>query len=183
LDDLPFNKATEEVFYTSTSTPEWNESFLMLLPQNPTKWNTSGTPVVVAPTTESYVQLVYRWENRDAIGAIIDEIGFSDASNHPDYADSQCEKDGYTGPLFVKVGYSYSPEWVKGKGYQYDIPIPGSTGGRLINNKLIDDKGNETDLTVPGISVPEVIIPSDDFIHLVPKVTEWANETHKPIEQ
>jgi len=157
----------------------WEDMFLMLVPQVPTVWDpTSSTPVVGPLSTEAYVQLVYRWENYDGNSPanLVDQIGFKNANTHPDYAGSALETAGYTGPLYVKVGYTYTATWEKGKGYQYNIPVPGTSGGRLITDKLIDNEGNETDLKVPGVDETDPIL-GDEYIHLIPTVTEWDDTT------
>ena len=169
-----FNSADKGKFYANTA--EMDASYMMLLPQNPDRWDTyaGGDPESVQPplTNDAYVRMLYRVEEK-AAPANDDFIGYKSAVTHPNYDGSQAQADNYTGALYVMVGYSYDPAWLQGNGYQYDIPVPGSTGGRLINKNYFDDKGNETDLPVIDIEVPEVIIPGDDYIHLSPIVTPW----------
>ena len=173
--EMVFNSATQAKFYTGTT---FDASYLMLLPQSPTAWNTSGNPTdVVAPSaTEAYVRMWYRVEETSP--ANDDFIGYKSAKTHPDYAGSATETAGYEGPLYVLVGYSYNSTWIAGKGYQYDIPVPGTTGGRLLNKYYYDEQGHLTDLEVEYIDVPEVILPDDDDIHLNPIITDWDNNTN-----
>jgi hypothetical protein len=159
-------------------------SFMMLLPQNPVKWDTSDPEAVEDPTDtkEAYVKMLYRVEET-AAPENLNFIGFHKASDHPNYDNSELAKTGYDGPLYVLVGYSYEPAWISGKGYEYNIPIPGSTGGRLLDKNYYDDQGNETDLEVEDIEVPEVIIPDDDYIHLSPIVTDWDDDDYDVLDQ
>ena len=169
-----FNGETKGKFYSNIA--EMDASYMMLLPQDPDRWDTynGGDPENVQPplTDDALVRMLYRVEET-AAPANPNFIGYKNANNHPDYDGSDLQKEGYTGALYVMVGYSYDPAWLQGNGYQYDIPIPGATGGRLIDKEYYDDKGNPTGLEVIDIEVPEVIIPSDDYIHLSPIVTPW----------
>ena len=164
-------------FYVPTSA----DMFLMLVPQDPTVWNPTATTPSSPPNGTAYVQLVYRWEkfNQNPPVSLLDKIGYRYASMHPDWKNSVYSDDSsplyYDGPLYVKVGYPYAATWVEGKGYQYNIVVPGKSGGYLITDKLIDNKGNEIDLKVPGVNVNDPILGDDEFIHLIPTVTDWQN--------
>jgi len=170
-----FNSATNSSFMTSASVVDSN---LMLLPQNPQVWNTnSAVATVVAPTTnDAYVKMLYRLEDTNPLEN--DLIGFKSAVTHKSYSGSALEAKGYTGPLYVLAGYTYMQNWVPGKGYTYNIPIPGATGGRLIDEYLYDDQANRTDLKVPGGNVPGEIIGGDGYIHLDPIVSNWDEIAH-----
>ena len=163
-----FNSATNASFMTSVNVVDSN---LMLLPQNPQVWNTSSTPVNVPATGDAYVKMLYRVEETSPLNN--DFIGFKDASSHLSYPGSALQAKGYTGPLYVLVGYTYAQTWAPGKGYTYNIPIPGVSGGRLLDECLYDDQANRTDLKVPGGKVPDVVIGGDGYIHLDPIVTPW----------
>jgi hypothetical protein len=173
--------STPGKFYTTT--PTFEESFMMLLPQDPKTWDTTTDPDnVTAPGfDEAYVRMYYRVE--ETVPYNPNFIGFQKASDHPGYEYSELKDKGYDGPLYVKVGYSYDSKWISGRGYNYIIPIPGSTGGRLLDNVYYDEDGNETDLEVEDNDVPEVIIPDDDYIHLSPIVTDWDDDNADIIEQ
>jgi hypothetical protein len=173
-----FNSADKGKFYTGNV---FDDSYMMLLPQDPKVWSASGNPVVAPTATEAYVRMLYRVEETSPVDN--DYIGYKSAITHPNYAGSATEQAGYKGPLYVKVGYSYSPSWVAGKGYQYDIPIPGTTGGRLLDENYYDEQGNRTDLEVENLDVPDQIITSDEYIHLKPIVTDWDDLVGSVIER
>ena len=162
------------------------DTFQMLLPQIVKKWNTTGTPAVETPKVdESYVRMLYRVEESSPLN--VDFIGFKSATTHSGYVGSELEVRGYNGPLYVLVGYSFSQPtngWEPGKGYHYEIPVPGGTGGRLLDDRLYDNQGNPTTLKVPGGKVPDVIIPANsDDIRLDPTVTNWDDNTTTAIEE
>ena len=147
------------------------DSNLMLLPQNPTVWNTAANPVLAPTANEAYVALIYRIEEFDND----DYIGFKQASSHSGYETSFLKAEGYNGPLFVKVGYAYNSNWSMGKSYLYNIPLPGETGGRLLSGYLNDEYGRETDLKAPG-EVGEVVISKEANIILQPVVSDWVSD-------
>jgi hypothetical protein len=103
-------------------------------------------------------------------------IGYEHASDHPYYKGSELELANYDGPLFVLAGYSYETTWEPGKGYQYNIPMPGDGGGILLDTYLYDDQGKTSDFTYSGGEVGENVITSDEYIHLIPKVIEWDED-------
>ena len=170
-----FDKIAKTLFFDKAS----NEH-LMLLPQSPTVWNTDSKDATVdePKDDEAFVQLLYR----STYLTDKDFIGFEVADNHGGYATSQLKNDNYHGPLYVKVGYSLNLDWEEGKGYQYNIPLPGQTGGRLLDDHLYDDKGNRTDLKVPGGKVPETILGDNDEIRLDPTVTNWDDQAIEDIK-
>ena len=167
-----FKNVTNASFFAAS-----DNANLMLLPQAHTSWNTDPAVATVVPPvkSDSYVRMLYRVEDPTNP----DYIGFKNATSHSAYTANTMPIPGYTGPLFVLVGYSYSSttDWNAGKGYIYNIPVPGTTGGRLLDEYLYDDHGNKTILKVPGGSVPGVIISSDDEIRLDPTVNAWDDQT------
>ena len=166
---IEFSGANNAPFYTGN---EAKEKHLMLLPQEPTVWvPATQSPYNLPNPNDAYVQVWYRLEKSDDPNY----IGFRSAEDHPAYEDSQAKIDGYKGPLFVKAGYTYVSKWVDGKGYLYELPMPGKGGGRLLNKYLYDDQGNETDLELPGGEEGGTIITDDDEIHLIPTVVDWDN--------
>ena len=180
-DIMSFSGAEKEPFYTEE---EAVDKHLMLLPQGPQVWNPSPSPGIqynLPDDHEAYVRVWYRLE----ITGNPDYIGYESATRHPGYEGSQLEEDGYDGPLFVLAGYTYEGVWSPGKGYVYNIPIPSSGGGRLIDKNLYDDGGNRTDLELPGGEEGNHIISSDNTIRLIPTVNEWddgeedLNDDHK----
>ena len=173
-----FNKvststAANAKFYDS---PALEASYMMLLPQATTKWVPvkDQRPEI---NKESHVQLIYRWEEADKSN-LKTQIGFRHAEDHPDWETSQLKADGYhpQKPLFVKAGFVYTPIWEMGKGYQYNIPLPGSSGGILLDKYYYDENGNVTDLEVDGTEEGEPIF-GDGYIHLIPRVTDWDDQT------
>jgi hypothetical protein len=144
-----------------------SDDHLMMIPQdrstsvwNPTSGNLEGT----------HVLMIYR----AASATDTHFIGYDNATGHPNYVGSATELADYTGPLFVMVGYPVTVVWNKGKGYIYNIEIPGTSGGVLISDKYTDINGIPTDLPVEGVNLYEPIL-GDEFIHLVPKVSDWTD--------
>ena len=157
---------------------------LMLMPQN-----LSGRSWYPLPKKEetlhnlnilSYIEVVYRVYET---GNKNDLVGFSDASDHPDYT------GGVTGPLFVKVGYPLPTNWEMGKAYTYTIHIGdgSSSGGNLIEKYFIDRNGEKTTLVVvyPGtnkpIEPPDPIFPKNNVIGFVVSVEDWNIQIVSPL--
>ncbi|MDR2935762.1 MAG: fimbrillin family protein [Rikenellaceae bacterium] len=160
--------------------PGVHNNHLMLMPQTDSDQNWITTnPNTVEPEDKSHVVMVYR------LAKTGDEnyIGYADASDHPAYAGSALKTENYTGALFVKVGYPFTLDWKEGKGYIYNVTLPGS-GGYLLDQNYYDEDGNRTDLVVgdedgdnnpDGPKVPEALT-GDDYIHLVPVVDNWDDQ-------
>ncbi len=166
---------------TSVSVPCYapaDSANLMLVPQQvPAQ---TWTPVSgQAPTTQAHVYLLYRL-GKSSDPAEPDYIGYANASRHPGYPDSFLLTQNYTGELFVKVGYSFTLEWQKAKGYNYNIVLPGSSGGILIAPNYYDDQGEPTDLPVEHTTVGEPLL-GDGNIHLVPQVDNWIDGADIPL--
>jgi len=194
--NAPSNAASVAVpFYANPST---NSNHLMLMPQDPTSnmWTLPGAPIDPdpsgAPKTKTYIYLFYRCETTSPSFSTPNPnfIGYADASQHPDYAGIDAAHAGYTGPLFVKVGYPYTGAWNKGYGYIYNIELPGTSGGYLIDENFYDENGDPTNLEVgptpedPGghyPDVPQPILNNDEYIHLIPVVTGWDDTTVIPV--
>ncbi|MDR2911015.1 MAG: fimbrillin family protein [Bacteroidales bacterium] len=168
---------------TGTAKPIFSgvhSNHLMLMPQadNNQNWITTS-PNTVEPDGKSHVTMMYRL----AKAGDDNYIGYADASNHPAYAGSALKTANYTGALFVKVGYPFTLDWKEGKGYIYNITLPGS-GGYLLDQNYYDENGNRTDLVVgdedgdnnpDGPKVPEALT-GDDYIHLIPVVSTWDDQ-------
>jgi hypothetical protein len=156
-----------------TNTPAYtatDNASLMLMPQNVTAqtWSADGD----LPGNRAYVRMIYRMEKTS--GTITpDYTGYANASHHPDYAGSQAETDGYTGALFVAVGYPFTLNWEAGKGYTYNIMLPGTSGGILLESNYYNEAGQKTDLTVKNVTPGDSIL-GDGYIHLEPEVEEWT---------
>jgi len=195
--NAPSNPAsTAEPFYAAG-----HSNNLMLMPQDPTTnmWAPPAPTVIdpsQAPTTQTYIYLLYRTETTSPTFATANPnfIGYASAVDHPNYVGSALEASGYTGPLFVKVGYPFDGSttplqfWDKGYGYVYNIELPGTSGGRLIDDMFYKDDGTPTDLPVitpdspndPYPDVPQPILNNDPYIHLIPVVTPWNDLTPPP---
>jgi len=152
---------------------------LMLMPQNLSGRGWDKT--LHGLNNLSYIEVVYRVYETDG-GK--DLIGFTDATDHPDY-----EGSVVTGPLFVKVGYPLPTNWKMGQAYAYTIHIgDGSSGGNLIEGNFIDEKGDETDLPVvypetgEPIEPPDPIFPENDVIGFVVSVENWGPQNDNPLE-
>ncbi|MDR0511327.1 MAG: fimbrillin family protein [Rikenellaceae bacterium] len=164
---------------TNATAVRGSSGSLMLMPQNLTARAWDKTVPVKA--SQSIIEVVYR-VYETASGK--DVVGFSDASNHPDYAGSQAEAAGYTGPLFVKVAFSLNSNWLMGKNYTYTIYLgdPGTSGGNLIDDKQVDTGGKDTDLPVvdPGtgttVTPPGPITDPNKPIGFIVTVDQWGNE-------
>jgi hypothetical protein len=131
-----------------------HDKHLILMPQTATNvWTPAKNNL---PVNDAHICMIYRME-QSLRGSRIDSIGYDKATDHPNYSGSQTEAKGYTGELFVKVGYPFNapkdtPLWKKSKGYIYNIVLGknSSTNGYLIDEKYYDENGNRTDLDVTG---------------------------------
>ena len=140
---------------------------LMLLPQDPDMWVVTGSRVL--PGDSAYIRMLYRLKSP----LLEDSIGYEYAQNHPGYTGSALDVSfGYTGPLYVLAGYTYDGEWQAGKGYNYNIPIPGTGGGILLDKFYYDDQGNQTDVEVENVDVLGHILGTDNM-RLIPTVDNW----------
>ena len=155
---------------------------LMLMPQNLSGRGWDKT--IYGLNTLSYIEVVYRMYETES-GK--DLVGFTNASDHPDYTDLGSV---VTGPLFVKVGYPLPTNWEMGKAYAYSIHIGdgNSTGGNLIEETFIDEEGEETDLPVvypetgEPIEPPSPIFPENDVIGFVVSVENWGDQEDNPLQ-
>ena len=153
---------------------------LMLLPQTTPSWKpVSGTK----PTTTSggYVCLIYRM-NPETAGEP-ELVGMDDATQHPDWLTLG---NGYTGPLFVKVGFPFPSTggnftWDKGQGYMYNIILGtyNSSNGFIIDENYYDENGDRTNLPLDVIR-DEIKKPGDPLndgkIHFRLDVSDWDAE-------
>ena len=153
-----------------------HSNHLMMMPQDPGGAGNDWDPLSgSAPNTETRVEMLYRLEGETP-------VGYATADSHPDYDTSDTKNiDNYHGPLYVKVAYPYASEWVQGKGYTYNISLPGATGGYLIAQNYCDEHGDETDLPVEEITVPNSILSVYDVVRLVPDLENDFNETPNTI--
>ncbi|MDR2891022.1 MAG: fimbrillin family protein [Alistipes sp.] len=174
----------------STAVPSVAATGLMLVPQNDISRTWGGTE---APDDdESYVSMIYRME-RDGV----DMVGFTRAGEHPAFEGSLLAEGGYpaAAPLLVKVGWPFTPTWLPGKSYTYEIPLgdevtdgaaeggglsEGAAGGYLIDPFYYDHYGNRTDLVVgdddgDGIcDDPTLLRPVSGIARLAPSVVDWG---------
>jgi len=165
----------KEYFYDNNSNPTLDGANMMLLPQIPQTWINAPSDEKSKPANgDAYVRVMYRYE----LTGDPNYIGFRHAQDHPEWANSDYadKNPTYNGPLYVYAVFSYESTWGKGNGYLYNIPLPGVGGGRLFDENLYDDKGNPTDLKLPGGEEEKPIITTDEFIHLIPIVTDWADD-------
>ena len=200
-EEKEFFKEVEGKFFTK----EFDSKYMMLIPQDQTsnKWITNdpnaqppipdAENIVPLPGAKTHVVMLYRAEDDRYIKpggyAASDPveynyIGYKDARDHPDYLDSipGTEHNGYRRGLYVKVGYSYDPIWLQGKGYHYNIPVPGATGGRLLDDNYYCEHGHRTPLKVRPTKPGQPIIDSDEYIHLTPKVEDWGPDINQSPE-
>lgn len=161
---------------------------LMLMPQDlSTKsWNptpgTDGVPTVALNTsTMTYLEVVYR-----VFAKADDEdiTGYTDASDHPNYAGSAAQTASYTGGLYVKVAYALPTNLEMKKGYTYKIILGSNdaTGGYLVDPNFKKEDGTDSGLpvVVPGtnpvepIVVPQPIVNVNKPIGYTVTVTAWS---------
>jgi hypothetical protein len=142
---------------------------LMLMPQNISAQ--TWVPNSDVPGSKSHVRVVYRLQKSEEP----DYIGYADATRHPDYAGSQAETDNYTGALYIVVGYPFTLDWEAGKGYTYNIVLPGETGGILLEDTFFDENGRPTTLEVPNLDPGDMML-GDGYIHLIPEVEDWNDQ-------
>lgn len=156
---------------------------LMLMPQPDVTAQTWTPSAGNGPGAATYISMVYRMNYGDE-----DLVGYTDATKHQKYPGSALEASGYgDNPLYVKVGFPFTLDWDMQKGYTYNLIMPGTTGGLLIDQYYYDNKGNRTDLIVgdfdgdglpgPGPIVPEPVLGGDEYIHLIPIVSEWTDQS------
>lgn len=166
-------------FATGTNLPVYagvHSNHLMMLPQNNPfmEWDTTAVP-----TTENYVTLFYRMEQ----SANTNFLGYPQASSHPAFA-TDGGSTSATSPLYVKVGFSFTLDWVAGRGYVYNISLATRNGGFLLDQNFYDEAGvrtgllfgdNDGDGTVdPAQPVPpQEVLGGDGNIHLIPTVSGW----------
>ena len=176
------NSVDKAPFYTASTNPKLANANMMLLPQTATTtkmWTVTPKVKSTPANDEAYVRVMYRYE----LSNDQDYIGFRNAQDHPEWAGSAyaIANPTYNGHLYVKAGFTYEGTWVKGKGYLYNIPLPGDGGGRLLDEYLYDDKGNRTDLKYPGGEEGEPVISTDEYIHLIPIVTDWGTDINENV--
>ena len=155
-----------------------HDKHLILMPQTATNVWVPATNNL--PVDDAHICIIYRMEQR-LRGTRIDSIGYKTATKHPTYYGSQTHARGYTGPLFVKVGYPFnapkdSPLWEKSKGYIYNIILGknSSTNGYLIDDRYYDENGNPTDLDVTLDAKPGEPI-SAGAINFNVGVSQWTD--------
>jgi hypothetical protein len=155
---------------------------LMLMPQDFTSraWDKKEGTIA----TSSYIEVVYRMIETQT-GK--DVVGFTDATNYPDYA---TVGNGVTGSLFVKVGYPLDTNWAMGKAYTYTIYLgtPSASGGNLVNPNFVEDNGSDSGLPVVDpsddtpIPVPDPIVDVDKPIGFTVSVSDWTDATGVPLQ-
>jgi len=170
-DEIEFVNADKNPFFTGAAA---DTSHLMLLPQDPIKWVVTGT--IAAPTNEAHIKMLYRLQ----VSGNDDFIGYLHADDHDDYSTTPSIA-GYTDQLYVLVGFSYAGTWESGKGYSYDIPLPGKGGGIYLDVNYYDNQGNKTDLVIPGAVIGGHVL-GIDHITLDPDITNWNNQTSTEVE-
>ena len=168
-----FVSANEAKFY---STPDIDAAHMMLMPQTANFWPVAPDQQVNTPTDDqAYIKVFYR-VTKDVPGnpGYEDLIGYQTAESHLNYETSELKDRGYKGSLYVLVGFKYNTTWVNGKGYIYDIPLPGKTGGRLLDKYYYDNQGRKTDLEVGETGT--TVVSEDNDIHLIPSVIDWDDQ-------
>jgi hypothetical protein len=164
---------------TTAESVTGSSNSLMLMPQNLSgrAWfnPATGQPAAAPTAAQSYIEVVYRIYETGGD----DMTGYTDATDHPDYASLG---NGVTGALFVKVGYPLPTNWEMGKAYTYTISLGtnDASGGNLVDDTFIDEDGNDTNLPVvhpdteQPINVPEPIVP-DKPIGFIVSVDNWTD--------
>lgn len=154
------DELTANPFYTAP-----HSRHLMLMPQTTTTWNKT------APVANAYVGAIYR------MSTLLDPnaIGYASATSHPDYTIGST----YTGPLFVKVGFPFSPSsltWNMAQGYIYNLLIGtlASTDGYYTDTFYYDENGNRTTYQVKGRNIGDPV--SAGTINFTVTVTPWIDQ-------
>ena len=161
--EIEFMNANKDSLFTGAAA---KTEHLMLLPQDPDVWDISD-PILHPTNLEAHIRLLYRLE----VTGNPDRVGYADAQDHDDWSVFGAS---YTGPLYVMVGYAYDATWESGKGYSYDIPIPGTGGGIYLDEFYYDNEGNRTDLRIPGAVLYGHVL--GDNISLPADVEDWIDE-------
>ena len=169
--DSMFVDTVRAPFYSSAAGVNQH---LMLLPQSVTTWdfNSGAAPL----DTIAHVRMLYRME---ASGKA-DSIGYATAHTHPSHPQyGGTLTTGYAGPLYVLVGYGYDgTNWVPGRGYNYEIPIPGSGGGVLLDDCYYDNQARRRpDFPLQGGLRMYSHVLGNDNIKLAPTMTDWDDTT------
>ncbi|MFR9602913.1 MAG: hypothetical protein SNG02_03465 [Rikenellaceae bacterium] len=149
-----------------------NEGSLMLLPQQATEsdvdiWSSDADP------TGTYICVHYRTEYDSD-----DEIGYAQASSHPDYSSPSDDDEYGQTALYVKVGYPLTTNWSWGKGYTYNIKIGtvDASNGYLLDDYYYDESGTKTKYPIDFDK--EVGDPiSDGTIDFDILVIDWDDST------
>ena len=167
-----FVNATNVSFYSSA---EGQKEHLFLLPQEPDVWDVTSGPITDPDIAgKAYIRVLYRYEN----ATCTDSIGYAFASNHPTIKAAQPSGwSSYNEPLYLLVGYTFFAKWKSGESYSYNIPLPGSGGGILLDTYFYDNQGNQTDLEFNGNLYDHVL----DNINcsLSPLVNDWDHKASK----
>ena len=153
------------------------DSSLMLLPQYPDEWDINSGVIIQPQPNEAYIRLLYRVETADTLNF----IGFKDASEHLGYTGSAVDNDGYTDELYIMVGFAYDSEWLSGKGYTYNIPLPGTGGGIYLDEFYYNYYGKRTDLRIPGAVLYGHVF--GDNISLPADVDDWIDEPSTDVKE
>ncbi len=163
------NNGTVIESLTTLTTDDKCYGSLMLMPQQLVAWSASSIDV-----DDARVEVIYRISNLDASGSTeSDDIGYADATQHPDYATSGSSAK----ELFIKVAFPMDTEWNKNLIYSYSAQLGGlgTSGGLYMDDTYYDENGNDTDLLIDTAEVGESV--NDNNINFTPVVTSWGAET------
>lgn len=153
---------------------------LMLMPQTQILQSFAKPLILVDGST--YIEVIYRVTDKNGK----DLVGVTAASTTsiPNWDGTPTNVTNR--PLFVKVGFAVSNEWVKGNGYMYKIMLGtvAGTGGNYLDNVYYDENGKRTTITIKdGGGKP--VEPGDPVnkgtIDFIVDVTPWG-ETTTPIQ-
>ena len=176
-----------------------HSNHLMLIPQSsatsaPAAWDKTSTTL----PNNAYIEVVYRITDA-ADGSADDYVGYTRGAEYL-IDNSDFEQQGlntgwgdtytglgsaegqYNGPLYVKVGFPVTLDWVKGKGYTYNVCLgtANSSNGYYVDTNYYDNEGARTAVPIigpDGQPVDQGDPVTDGIINFLVDVSQWDEST------
>ncbi len=161
----------------SSFTPSYGSLYLM--PQTLSPWDGSST------LADGRVELIFRSTTIDEND---NQLGYSLASDHPDYSDT--DEDGTdddtslsgSTPLFIRIAVPLISSddgyiWASGSKYTYTITLGayGTNNGYFASEYYYDEDGNETELTISNAVVGDEVTPGE--ICFAVTLSDWSDSS------
>ncbi|MFI3303140.1 MAG: hypothetical protein SNF68_00700 [Rikenellaceae bacterium] len=152
-----------------------------LMPQTLSPWDLSTT------LADARVEIIFRSTavvEESSATADDDQIGYTNASDHPDY-DASTATVSADEHLFVKIAYPLTSStvsgddylWNSGSSYLYNVTLGsvGVTNGYFASTNYYDEDGNETDFSIDNAEIGDEVTPGE--IHFTPTLVDWVTES------